>query len=121
MEWRHRPRQDDTSARRQATTLDKLVAFTEARHELRNLAEIIAVVGIAHYDVAAGRLGKARHQGVAVTPLRHRHHPGPVPPGDLGGAVGTAVVGHDDLAADPRSIKRTAGLLNDRREGVRFV
>ena len=69
-------------------------------HEARDVAKVVAVVGISHDDELATGSGDAAHQGVAVSLGGNAHNAGSQLLGDFDRTVGAAVVGHDNLARD---------------------
>src|SRR6185369_15519229 len=117
----HGTRQDPPAAALQPAALDQVVALPQLGDELRQLEEVVAVVGVPHHDQAPPRGGDAAHQRVAVAGRVDDHDPGAAPGGDPAGVVGAAVVGDHDLAGDPHLVDRRPGLLDAGAEGLRLV
>ena len=117
----HRAGEDRAAAGRQAAPLHERVAGAQLLDELRDLAEVVAVVGVAHDHPAAARRGDAAHERRAVATVLDRDDARTEPLGDLLGAVGAAVVGDDDLAGDAGLGQAAPRLLDAGRERVRLV
>src|SRR5712664_3155153 len=100
MQERHRSRFDRSVPRGKTTALDQIVPFPQLIEKPWNLRKIVAVVGVSHNnEPAAGRRDSA-HECVAVTSFGNGDHAGAQLLGDLNGAVGAAVVCHNDLSFD---------------------
>ncbi len=110
---RHRARLD---AATEAIAHHDVVAFAPFGHELRDGREIVTIVGVTHDDEAPARRGDARAQGVAITARAHANHSRAALFGDFERAVGRAVVGNDDFAANPRSLERFTRLIDAKAE-----
>jgi hypothetical protein len=121
VEERHRSGHNAPAAAFQSATLHKGMALAQLAHELRELEEVVAVVGIAHHDVSAFGGGNAPHQGASVTPLLHLHEPCTLRGRDVFRSVSAAVVGNDYLTPDPVILHRLLRLAYASRQGVRLV
>src|SRR5216683_3645197 len=95
VEWRHGAGFD---AAAEAVAHDDVVAFPQFFHESRHVAEVIAVVGVAHDDECAMRGRNAGAQRGSITALRYADHTRSVLLGNLDRAVRRSVVGDDDFA-----------------------
>ena len=69
-EW-HCTRQYSPASGFEATALHEVEPLSEPLHELRHLAEVVTVVGVAHDHEPASRGCDASHQRGTVTPGRH--------------------------------------------------
>ena len=67
---RHRAGQHASAARLQPAALHEVVALAQPLDELRHLAEVVAVVGVAHDHEAPARRCDAAHQRGAVAARR---------------------------------------------------
>jgi hypothetical protein len=81
-------------------TLDEVVPLAQLVDELRDLEEIVAVVGVAHKDELAARGGDPAHERVAVALLGDGHDARPEVFGELLRTVRGAVVRDDDLTTN---------------------
>jgi len=88
----------------------------------------VAVVGVAHDDIAAAGGGDAAAEGAAVALLGHRDDARAEPGGDGLRAVGAAVIGDDDLGRESVRFDGAAGLRMHAsrvsaslRQGIRIV
>lgn len=84
----------------EAVAHHELAARAQCFDEALQVREVVAVVGVAHDDVAAAGGRDARHQRRAVAALVHVHHACALGFGNLDRAVRRAVVGDDDFARD---------------------
>jgi hypothetical protein len=99
----------------------QLVAGPQRRDEGIEIGEVVAVIGVAHDDIAAKRrLDSGRERG-AVATHGDGHDPRPLTLGDLPAAVGRAVVGDDDFANDPRALQETLCLADAGGERLGLV
>ncbi len=105
----------------EAVAHDQLIAGAEALDERVDGAEVVGIVGVAHDDVLAAGSGNARLQGRAVTALGGMDHPAAGGAGQVLRAVGAAVVGHHDLAADAQAFQCGHGLGHALADGQRLV
>ena len=121
MQEGHRVRHHAPPARFEPATLHEVEPFAEPAHQPGDLAEVVAVVGVAHDDVRAARRLDAAHQRAAVAPFGYRHNSGTHCLRDLLRTVGAAVVGDDHFAADASAFERALRLGETTREGVGFV
>ena len=121
MQPRHRARQHASSAGPEPAPLHELVAGAQPLDELRQLAEVVAVVGISHDHEPAACRRDAAHEGGAVTLVGHEHHSRAGVARDGDGVVRTAVVGDDDLADDAGVRHGGMRPVNARRHRVGLV
>ena len=117
----HRAGKDATATRLEPAALDQFVSLAQALDELRQLAEIVAVVRVAHDHEPSVRGVDAAHQCGAVTLVGHRHDPRPLGARDVHRRVGAAVVGHDNLADDAGRLHGGERLADAGRQCVRLV
>ena len=110
---RHRSAMDHPG---EAVAHDKLGAVAKAVEEQVQLAEIIAVVAVAHDDITAPRRTDAGAQGAAVAFLRHPDKPGAETVRQFDRTVRAAVVGHQDFAPHPRAGEEAERLADARRQ-----
>ena len=96
---RHRARLDV----RHAVADHHVGAVVEPLDEARDLGEVVRQVGVGHHDVLAARRAEAGQIGAAVAALGLVDDARSGRRGELGAAVGRAVVGDDDLARDAAS------------------
>ena len=101
-------------AAREAIAHDQFGAVAQPRHEGVERGEIIAVVGVAHDDVAAAGRGDAAEQRRAVALCGDRHDARAERVGDLLRAVGAAIVGDQHLAGDAAPMRGSAAPLRCR-------
>ncbi len=90
--------------------------------EPAEIGEIVAVVAIAHDDVAAASVRKAAPQGVAVTLERMPDHAGPCSDGDLAAAVGMSRCRRSALhRLNAEPLHRLPSLVDADRQRALFV
>jgi hypothetical protein len=65
----HRPGEHSAPSRGKPAPLHQVVTFAQLRQEFRDLAKVVAVVGVPHDDVLAARGGDAAHERAPVTTL----------------------------------------------------
>ena len=121
MQPRHRARQHASSARFEPAALHQLVTVPKPGDELRQLAEVVAVVRVSHDHEPAARGSDASHERGAVALVGDEHDPRAGGTGDRDRVIGAAVVGDDDLADDTGGVHREARLLNARGQRIRLV
>ena len=109
MQPRHGVRRD---AAHETVSDHKIRSHLERRHERGEITEIIAVVRIAHDDVAAPGSTDSALEGASIPTLRHRDHPRTQLSGDLDRTVRTAVIGHHDLASERGLLEIAMRLLD---------
>jgi hypothetical protein len=109
MQRRHRAL---LNASAEAVAHDEVRAPAQLLHEARDVAKIVAVVGIPHNDELAARSCDSAHQGVAVSLGLDADNAGSELLGDFDRTVGAAVVGHNDLARDVGIRNRKLRLAN---------
>src|SRR6516165_5896475 len=95
-----------------------IAQFGDERHQV---AEVVAVVGVAHDHVLTAGREDAAHQGVAVTLVADGDDAGAGVLGEFLAAVGAAVVGDHDLAADPVVSDELDGLAHAGGHGLRLI
>jgi hypothetical protein len=71
----HRAGQDDAAPRWESAALDQVEALPELGYEPRHVAEVVAIVGVAHDDERAPGGRDGAHEGVAVAPGRDVYDP----------------------------------------------
>ena len=115
---RHRPGRDPAPEAVAHHQVRALAQFVNERHQV---GEIVAVVGVAHDHVFAVGGDDPAHQGVAVTLVADRYHPGAGAGGQPLTAVGAAVIGDQHLAADTAFGQESNSLADARRHGLCLV
>src|SRR5689334_16070344 len=80
--------------------------------EAWNVAEVIAIVGIAHDNEPAACSGNSTHQSAAIASFTDGNDPRPEIFGDFNGSIGAAVVGNDDFTRDTSLRNRCLRLAN---------
>src|SRR6185436_14429807 len=88
------------------------IAAAQLLHEPVEPAEIVAVVGVAHDDVAAAGGGDAGAERRAVAALGGRDHPGPGLRREPARFIARAVVGDQHLALDAGTLEEAARFLD---------
>src|SRR6185436_2935918 len=104
-----------------AVAHDQRIAFAQPGHEAVEAREVIAVVGVAHDDVAAARRGDPSGQRRAVAAPGHVDHSRAGALRQLARAVVGAVVGDQHFAVDSRALQEAARLGNAAADGHRLV
>ena len=99
----------------------QIVAFAQFFDEGIERAEIVAVVGVGHDDVAASRRGDAAEQSAAIALARDRDHARTQGLGNFPGAVRAAVVGNQNLAVDIPAVDKIFGLFDADADRLRLV
>ena len=106
----------------QPAALHEVVARAQLLDELRQFAEIVAVVGVAHHDEAAPRRLDASHQRGAVPGALHRHDARALAVRDLRSSSSVLPLSATMISPEmPALIERRARLPDARRERVRLV
>src|SRR6185437_5183414 len=101
--------------------LHQVVALAELGEEGRNLAEVVAVIGVAHDDVLAPGGRDAPHQRAPIPFFRDRHDARAEGRRDFLRSVGAAIVGDDHLARDAVLAEGVDRLGHAGCYGVRFI
>src|SRR5207249_653914 len=96
---------------------DELVSLSELVQEGREIAEVVAVVGISDDEVPASCDRDTTHHRAAVAPPSDAHHPSAEACGDVLGSVGAPVVGDDDLTGHAQILQGPMRLADQRPEG----
>ena len=92
-------------------------ALADVRDRQGKRVDAVGQVRIGEATDGAGRGGHARPDGGALALMRQAQNSHPVPFDDcVGGSIGAAVVGDDDLAIDPGAVVelRTRSTFCDR-------
>src|SRR6266851_4216767 len=114
----HRPWLD---ASREAVADNKVITSAKAFDERPDLAEVVAVVGVAHDDEFAIRRLDAADERRAVALTRHIDDARTQLSCDDRRTVGAAVVGDDHLGRDPKLLGRTLRFLDAASDGFGLV
>ena len=69
MRGRHSTRQDVSATGGEAATLDQLEARPELFHELWDLFEVVAIIGVSHHYPSPPRCPNASDESVSVAPF----------------------------------------------------
>ena len=117
----HGARFHRAAAGRQPATLHQVVSLSQLGDELRDVAEVVAVVRVAHDHVAPARRADAAHQGVAIAACADWYDTRAERRRDLDGAVGAAVVRDDDFSLDSSRLQGGEGLLDAHAHGLVLV
>src|SRR5580693_5885391 len=75
-------------------------AAPESLDERHQGGEVIAVIGVAHDHITSASFGDPAPQCISVTTVSDSDDPGSGLAGQLLAAVGAAIIGYDDFAAD---------------------
>src|SRR5262249_26723333 len=94
----HSARPYDTATGRKPAPLDDVESFAEFLDELRNLQEIITVIGIAHDDELSPRGRDATHESTAIPSPSYIDNAGSKLLGDRLTSIGASVIGNDDFS-----------------------
>ena len=119
---RHGAGQHASAARLEPAALHEVVPFAKALDELRQLAEVVAVVRVAHDDEPPARGVDAAHQGGAVAAIGDRNEPRAFGPVAIAGE--SSVLPLSATTTSPairRLLHRGQRLPDARRERVRLV
>ena len=118
MDEGHRPRINsalESISHHEVGAVPQLIeVFVEAR-------EIIAVVGVAHDDVAAASRFNPPEQRRAITASGDAHDPRAVAAGDFPRPIGAAVVRDQDLSGQLFPSEERLGLGNARPDGFSLI
>jgi hypothetical protein len=117
----HRTREDASTAGSEPATLHKVAALAQALDQRRKLAEVVALVGVAHHDEVSASGLDSSHERRAVPTLGNRHNASALRRRNLSRTVRAPVVRNDDLAGDARLLHRRQRLPDACRKRVRFV
>ena len=98
MQWWHRAGKHRSSTCRQATSLDEIVPQAELLEKRGDLPEIVAVVCITHDDIPASRGCNPAHERSTIPSSGNVDDPCTHSGRDFAGAVGAAVISHDEFA-----------------------
>ena len=105
----------------EAVAHDQLVTFPELFHENFQSGEVVAVIGIAHDDIATPSRLDTTQQRRPVPLDRHIHDPRTVLAGNFLRPVGTAVIRNQHFAGDAMTIQKTLRLVDAYGQGFRLV
>ena len=105
----------------EAIAHDERIAFAQLLHEALEAREIVAVVGIAHDDVASARRGDSGCKRGTVAPLGHRHDARSRARRERRRAVVRAIVGHQHFPGDACALQESARLAYAASDGRRLV
>src|SRR5262249_23678628 len=108
-------------AAQEAVAHHQVVALAQPDEEVVEVGEIVAVVAIAHDDVAPARCADSGEQRAAVAAGGDVDYTRAPTARDLLRAIGAAVVGDDDLAVDARIAQIPFGLLDAGSQRFRLV
>src|SRR5262249_3684458 len=100
MRERHRSRHHLAAARRQATTLDQLKAFSKFLDELGDLSKVITIVRITHDDKLAVCRLDPTPQRATISFVFDLNYAGSAINGDFLRTIRTPVVGDNDFSCD---------------------
>ena len=100
---------------------DQVVSLPQTLDEELHMTEVIRVVGVAHNDESAVSSRNSCLQGVTISASFHLNDPGPMRPGNLGGAVRTSVVSDDYLALDFGPPQGLPGFVHTTANSACFV
>ena len=95
---------------REAVAHHQVRALAQFSHEPIKPREVVAVIAVAHDDIATLGMLDPRDQGRAVALLRRMHDPRAQPLGNRLAAIGGAIVGNQHLAPDTAARKVSLGL-----------
>jgi hypothetical protein len=115
---RHRSRLDSAE---EPIAHDEVPAPPELLHKGHQGGEVVAVVRVAHDDVAAARGKASMVQRRPVSPGGDIHDTRTSSSGKLLRTVGGAVVRHDDLTSNPAFVEKPSRFLNAGCEGLGFI
>src|SRR5579859_2161514 len=99
----------------------QVIAFAQTLEDWRNLPEVVALVGVAHDDVAARGSGDAAADGGPISGLIDQHHLCTVRLGDLLRTVGAPVVRDEDLRLQRHACNRLARTIDASPDGLCLV
>src|SRR6266404_3462283 len=105
----------------EAITHHEVAALSQLLYEQIEVAEIVAVVAVTHYDKTATCRTNTRHQRAAIALGENVDHSGSMLLGNQLGSVSAAVVGDHDFAVDPAARNVAQRLIDTACQRLSFV
>src|SRR4051812_44023796 len=108
-------------AARKTVAHHQRITLPEFLDEALEKRKIVAIVGVAHDDVASVRSGDSGGERRAVATPRHRNYARTGALGNLARTVARAIVGYYDLAFDAAALQEGARFLHAKAYPSRLV